>query len=93
MWKMAILVATKKKKTRKNHKEEETKCNVNDSSKEEKEHNNHGIMSTSWSIIMVPKRGTTLEINVPWNVSYLPSNESAITSTEMINHIIVRLEN
>jgi len=93
---MAILVATKKKKKkkkRKNHKEEEIKCNVNNSSKEEKVHNNHGIMSTSWSIIMVPKRGTTLEINVPWNVSYLLSNKSAITSTETMNQIIVRLEN
>jgi len=94
MWKMSILVATKKKKKkRKNHKEEEIKCNVNNSSKEEKVHNNHGIMSTSWSIIMVPKRGTTLEINVPWNVSYLLSNKSAITSTETMNQIIVRLEN
>ena len=99
MWKMAILVATKKKKKkkkrkkkRKNHKEEEI-SNVNDSSKEEKEHNNHGIMSTSWSIIMVPKRGTTLEINVPWNESSLLSNKSGITSTETMNHIIVRLEN
>ena len=98
MWKMAILVATKKKqkkkrkKKRKNHKEEEI-SNVNDSSKEEKEHNNHGIMSTSWSIIMVPKRGTTLEINVPWNESSLLSNKSGITSTQTMNHIIVRLEN
>lgn len=94
MWKMAILVATKKKKKkRKNHKEEQVKCNVNYSSKEEKEHNNQGIMSTSWSIIMVPKRGTTLEINVPWNESSLLSNKSGITSTETMNHIIVRLEN
>ena len=97
MWKVAILVATKKKKKkrkkkRKNHKEEEI-SNVNDSSKEEKEHNNHGIMSTSWSIIMVPKRGTTLEINVPWNESSLLSNKSGITSTQTMNHIIVRLEN
>lgn len=99
-WKMAMLVvaAKKMKKKRKNYKEEAIKCNVDNSNKE-KEHNNQGIiMSTtpsSWSIVMVPKRGTTLEVNVPWNESsLLIINKSAtITSKETMNHIIVRLEN
>jgi hypothetical protein len=95
---MVMLVAAskkKKKKKKRNHKEEEIKCNVDDSNKE-KEHI-QGIMSTSsssWSIVMIPKRGTTLEVNVPWNESSLLMNKSAtITSMETMNHIIVRLEN
>jgi hypothetical protein len=97
-WKMAMLVvaAKKMKKKRKNYKEEAIKCNVDNSNKD-KEHNQGIIMSTtpSWSIVMVPKRGTTLEVNVPWNESsLLIINKSAtITSKETMNHIIVRLEN
>lgn len=92
-WKMAMLVATKKKKNKKE--KEGIKSNLDDGSgKEEKEHINQGMMLTpSWSIIMVPKRGTTLEMNVPWNESSLLSNKSAITSKETMNNIIVRLEN
>jgi hypothetical protein len=91
-WKMAMMISTKKKtkkkRRRKNQEEEEIRSNADNSSKEKEQ--NQG-MSTSWSIIMVPKRGTTLHVNVPWNESSL-NNKSLITSKQTTNHVTVCLE-
>ena len=48
--------------------------------------------SKSWTIVMVPKRGTALEVDLPWYGASVSNNENATVSKQKMNHITVRLE-
>ena len=50
------------------------------------------VPSKSWRIIMVPKRGTALAVDLPWYDASVSTNKDATVSKQKMSIITVRLE-
>jgi hypothetical protein len=50
------------------------------------------VLSKLWTMVMVPKRGTALEVDLPWFDASVLNNKDVKVSQQKKKHITIQLE-
>mmetsp|Transcript_1261 Transcript_1261/g.2273 ORF Transcript_1261/g.2273 Transcript_1261/m.2273 type:complete len:409 (+) Transcript_1261:254-1480(+) len=84
-WKIAMIIVKNKKKDGKPKEKGESEKNVDGKT-------SSAPSSHLWKIVMVPKRGTVLDVDLPWGGSFVSKDDSTVPEQLKNTYITVRLE-